>query len=479
LSQATITDHLTEAAIVAAELPEWLRHRKVADLGSYRTLPAPDSSTMEDWRRTNLSGIDLDATQPVSSQADGAPPDAALRANYERGGEAGALLLQQPGRAAAIKLPPVLTAQGIVVTTLEEAARSHSDVVRKYLEHEVVPANAGKFAALNAAFWRGGIFVHVPRGVQAELPVWATFAAGEAGETVLPRTLVVVEDGGSLVFTDEYTSSGTAGARLSSAVSEVILGDGASIQYLVLQRWPEDVTHVATHRVHLGRDARVELVVAATGAGTSKVYMEVALMGQGGSARISGLVIGAGKQHFDYQSLQDHFAPNCVSDLLVKGALRDQSVSVYSGLIKIREDAQHSNAYQANRNLLLSPHARSDSSPKLEIEANDVRCTHGASVGQVDSDQLFYLQSRGFSLKEAQDTLVHGFFQPVIDRIALPRVRDQLHEAIDSALRDLDPRGAAVSGGAGTRDDEGSRAALAATEIAGSGARRVTGQAGA
>jgi Fe-S cluster assembly protein SufD len=163
------------------------------------------------------------------------------------------------------------------------------------------------------------------------------------------------------------------------------------------------------------------------------------MMGQGGSARISGLIIGDQKQHFDYQSLQDHFAPNCVSDLLVKAALRDEAVSVYSGLIKIRKDAQHSDAYQANRNLLLSPKAHADSIPKLEIEANDVRCTHGATMGQVDADQLFYLQSRGFSPKDAQDTLVHAFFQPVIDRIALPQVREQIHEAIDAELTGLDP----------------------------------------
>jgi Fe-S cluster assembly protein SufD len=443
LSQATISDQLTAAAIETAVLPDWLRDRKVADLETYRSLPAPDSSTMEDWRRTDLSAIDLEATRPVSAQADGGAPDARLRANYARGGEGGALLLQQPGRAASIEIPAALAAQGVVVTSIEAAASSHAEIVRRYLEHEVVPAAAGKFAALNAAFWRAGVFVHVPRGVQAVLPVWATFAAGATGETVLPRTLVVVEDGGSLVFTDEYSAGPAAAGRVSSAVSEVILGDGASIQYLVLQQWPQDVTHVATHRVHLGRDARAELVVAATGAAVSKVYMEVAMMGEGGSARISGLVIGDGSQHFDYQSLQDHFAPHCTSDLLVKGALRDEAVSVYSGLIKIRKDAQHSDAYQANRNLLLSGNARADSIPKLEIEANDVRCTHGATVGQVDSEQLFYLQSRGFSTKEAQDTLVHGFFQPVIDRIALPRVRDQIHEAIDAALQDLNPRTAA------------------------------------
>jgi Fe-S cluster assembly protein SufD len=257
--------------------------------------------------------------------------------------------------------------------------------------------------------------------------------------------LVVIEDGASLVYSDEYGGADTAalGRTLSSAVSEIVLGDNATIQYLVLQEWPTDVDHVATHRIHMGRNATTELVVAATGGHLNKVYMEVSMLGSGSSARISGLVIGDGKQHFDYQSLQDHKAPNCVSDLLVKGALKDESVSVYSGLIKIEKQAQHSDAYQANRNLLLSPKAKADSIPKLEIEANDVRCTHGATVGQVDAEQLFYLQSRGFSLEEAQNTLVHGFFQPVIDRIALPEVRERIHQAIDAELEGLDPEVAA------------------------------------
>jgi Fe-S cluster assembly protein SufD len=447
LSQATIETFLSPPAIEAAGHPGWLRDRKLADLGVYRGLPAPDSATMEDWRRTDLSGLDLEALRPAFADPDGPAPDAGLSANFNRGGEAGALLLDQPGRRSVVDVPAALSAQGVTVSSLEAAAATHPELVRRHLEHEVVPAAAGKFAAFNSTFWRGGVFVHVPRGVAAEVPVWAAFAAPGSGPgglaAVLPRTLVVVEDGASLVFTDEYASGPLAGARLSSAVSEVILGDGASIQYLVLQQWPRDMTHVATHRLHLGRDARAELVVAATGASVSKVYMEVAMLGEGGSARISGLVIGDGTQHFDYQSLQDHLAPRCESDLLVKGALRDEAVSVYSGLIKIRKDAQHSNAYQANRNLLLSSKARADSIPRLEIEANDVRCTHGATMGQVDADQLFYLQSRGFSAQEAQDMLVHGFFQPVIDRIALPRVRDQIHEAIDAALAGLDPGGAA------------------------------------
>ncbi len=438
MSQAVAVDHLTADAIAAAGLPSWLEQRKLADQKTFDELPMPDSTSMEDWRRTDVSHIDPHAYEPAAGDADGGME---LRSSWERSGEGGALVTQQGGTSTVAKMPEVFAEQGVIVSSLETAAREHPELVQKYLDHEVVPAAAGKFAALNAAFWRGGVFVHVPRGVTAKLPVWAaqSAAASAAPQSVLPRSLVVVDEGASLIYTDEYASAAATGDVLSSAVTEVILGDGATIQYLVLEQWDNQVDHFAYHRVHLGKDCHAELVVAATGARLAKVYMDVAMMGAGSTARISGLIIGDGKQHFDFQSLQDHFAPNCMSDLLVKGALRDEAVSVYSGLIKIRKDAQHSDAYQANRSLILSPKAKADSIPKLEIEANDVRCTHGATMGQVDADQLFYLQSRGFSLEEAQNTLVHGFFQPVIDRIALEQVRQQIHEAIDEALTGLDP----------------------------------------
>jgi len=438
LSQAVAVDHLTADAIAAAGLPSWLEQRKLADQKTFDELPMPDSTSMEDWRRTDVSHIDPHAYEPAAGDADGGME---LRSSWERSGEGGALVTQQGGTSTVANMPEVFAEQGVIVQSLETAAREHPELVQKYLDHEVVPAAAGKFAALNAAFWRGGVFVHVPKGVTAKLPVWAaqSAAASAASQSVLPRSLVVVDEGASLIYTDEYASAAATGDVLSSAVTEVILGDGATIQYLVLEQWDNQVDHFAYHRVHLGKDCHAELVVAATGSRLAKVYMDVAMMGAGSTARISGLIIGDGKQHFDFQSLQDHFAPNCMSDLLVKGALRDEAVSVYSGLIKIRKDAQHSDAYQANRSLILSPKAKADSIPKLEIEANDVRCTHGATMGQVDADQLFYLQSRGFSLEEAQNTLVHGFFQPVIDRIALEQVRQQIHEAIDEALTGLHP----------------------------------------
>ena len=438
MSQAVAVDHLTADAIAAAGLPSWLEQRKLADQKTFAELPMPDSTSMEDWRRTDVSHIDPHAYEPAAGDADGGME---LRSSWERSGEGGALVTQQGGTSTVANMPEVFAEQGVIVQSLETAAREHPELVQKYLDHEVVPAAAGKFAALNAAFWRGGVFVHVPKGVTAKLPVWAaqSAAASAASQSVLPRSLVVVDEGASLIYTDEYASAAATGDVLSSAVTEVILGDGATIQYLVLEQWDNQVDHFAYHRVHLGKDCHAELVVAATGSRLAKVYMDVAMMGAGSTARISGLIIGDGKQHFDFQSLQDHFAPNCMSDLLVKGALRDEAVSVYSGLIKIRKDAQHSDAYQANRSLILSPKAKADSIPKLEIEANDVRCTHGATMGQVDADQLFYLQSRGFSLEEAQNTLVHGFFQPVIDRIALEQVRQQIHEAIDEALTGLHP----------------------------------------
>ena len=399
-----VASGLTLDSAVAPGLPEWLTERRRADFETFYELPLPDQS-MEDWRRTDVSHVDLERFAPPA--ADGAP-------------------------VSVEGLPP-----GVIVMRLEDAAREHPELVRRYLDHEVVPATAGKFAALNAAFWRGGMFVFVPRGVDATVPVWNSVTVD--GDLALPRSLVVVEDGARLVYTDEYRGGGA----LSSAVTEVVLGDGARIDYLVLQELDTTVDHFATHRINVGRDSQAELVVVATGAGVSKTYMEVAMLGSGSNARISGLVIGDGEQHFDYQSLQDHHAPHCTSDLLVKTALRDSAVSVYSGLIKIRKPAQHSDAYQANRNLLLSPQAKADSIPRLEIEANDVRCTHGATVGQVDAEQLFYLESRGIELREAQNLVVHGFFQPVIDRIALPEVRERLHATIDAELTGIVPAEAA------------------------------------
>jgi Fe-S cluster assembly protein SufD len=462
LTEIASLDLLTEVPITDAAHPAWLATRKLADLETFRELPFPNSQ-MEDWRKTDVSAIDLRAFAPPTA-ADG-PVDERVVEGWRRSGEAGALVVQHGSGSDVVELPEELRRQGVVVSSLEAAARTHPELVQKFLEHEVVPAAAGKFAALNAAFWRGGMFVYVPRGVEAALPVWfvatpRTSSLDSNGQLVLPRSLVVVDEGGSLVYTDEFSSPAgdPATPAVSSAVTEVVLGDGAQVKYLVLQQWSHGIDHFATHRIHLGRDCHAELVVAATGARTSKTYMEVAMMGPGSTARISGLVIGDGHQHFDYQSLQDHFAPNCTSDLLVKGALRDHAVSAYSGLIKIRKDAQHSDAYQANRNLLLSHTARVDSIPKLEIEANDVRCTHGATMGQVDSEQLFYLQARGIPVEEAQNLVVHGFFQPVIDRIALPRVRDQIHEAIDRELQGLDS--IAVPGGSGTRGDQGVIAAI-------------------
>jgi len=227
LSQAVAVDHLTADAIAAAGLPSWLEQRKLADQKTFDKLPMPDSTSMEDWRRTDVSHIDPHAYEPAAGDADGGME---LRSSWERSGEGGALVTQQGGTSTVANMPEVFAEQGVIVQSLETAAREHPELVQKYLDHEVVPAAAGKFAALNAAFWRGGVFVHVPRGVTAKLPVWAaqSAAASAASQSVLPRSLVVVDEGASLIYTDEYASAAATGDVLSSAVTEVILGDGAS-----------------------------------------------------------------------------------------------------------------------------------------------------------------------------------------------------------------------------------------------------------
>ena len=305
MSTAVDQSALTAAAVAATGLPDWLVARRRADFETFQGLPMPNQE-MEDWRRTDVSHIAIERFRPPG-------PDS-----------------ETPRLTA---LPRELVAQGVIVEPLEVAARDHADLVRRYLDEEVVPAAAGKFAALNAAFWRGGVFVYVPPGLEVTVPVWNSVGLGGRGgdEAILPRSLVVIENGSSLIYTDEYVSAPGSGSGLSSAVTEVVLGDGARIDYLVLQEWDTGLDHFATHRINVGRDSSAELVVVASGANISKTYMEVAMLGPGSTARVSGLCIGDGTQHFDYQSLQDHHAPNCTSDLLVKTALRDSAVSVYSG----------------------------------------------------------------------------------------------------------------------------------------------------
>jgi Fe-S cluster assembly protein SufD len=299
--------------------------------------------------------------------------------------------------------------------------------------HAVVPTVRTKFAALHAAFRTGGTFVHVPAGVRVELPLQALTYVDRDDLAVFPHTLMVVEEGASLTFIDRYASP-NLGRVLSDAVVEIHAGPGADVRYVSIQEWGSGVSHLSVQRAVLGADAQLRSLAVAFGGSLSRTEVESVLAGPGAYSEMLGLYFAEGDQHFDFRSLQDHVEPNGTSHLLYKGVLTDRSRAVYSGWVHIRPGARRSDAFQTNRNIVLSEEAKADSIPNLEIENNDVRCGHAASVGPVDEDTMFYIQSRGIPPAEAQKLVVWGFFQEVLDRVALPEVRRGIEAAIASEL---------------------------------------------
>jgi Fe-S cluster assembly protein SufD len=332
-------------------------------------------------------------------------------------------------------LDPALAARGVILTDLDTAVREHGDLVRQYFMTEAVPAHTGKFAALHGAFWSGGVFLYVPRGVEIELPLQAITFADQPGLGLFNHSLVVLEAGSRATFVESVASDERHTNGFADDVSELIVRDGANLRHIHLQEWGLGVQNISLQRLVAGRDSTTNWLTVTLGGQLSRAEVQAVLNGQGASAEMLGIFFGEGRQHLDHHTMQIHNVPNTTSDLLFKGTLNDTARSVFSGLIQVAPGAQKTDAYQLNRNLLLSDKARADSIPNLEIQANDVRCTHGASVGPVNPEHLFYLMARGLSRADATRMIVEGFFEPVVMRIPLASVRERLWRSIEHKMR--------------------------------------------
>jgi Fe-S cluster assembly protein SufD len=432
----TLTTGFTEERLPAPTgEPDFATALRREALHLYQALPIPSQET-EEWRYTDLSGVDLDSFTPFvpGRRAENLDDvDDALLASLGDVGDRSGLLVQHNSETATVHLHPALSSRGVLFTGLDEALADHGDLLEKRL-HDLVPFDRTKLTALHGAFRTGGAFLYVPRGVAVELPLQVFTYLDADGAAVFPHLLVVVEELAEVTIIDRMASPALTGA-LSDAITEIHAGAGSKVRYVSLQDWGEGVTHLAVQRAALGRDAEIRSLAVSFGASLSRTEVEAVLTEPGGHSEMLGVYFTDGSQHFDHRSLQDHVAPNCTSDLLYKGALKEASRVVYSGLIHIHPGARQSDAFQTNRNIVLSDQAKADSIPNLEIENNDVRCSHAASVGPVDEDELFYLQSRGIPRPEAERLIVTGFFQEVLDRVTLPEVRAGLESAIEDELR--------------------------------------------
>ncbi len=414
---------------VAAAEPDWLRELRLAAWEVYERTPLP-TRKLEEWRYTDVKLLKLNEVALGRAEA-AAPAD--VRARLE--GKHAAARVLQPGNASPeIWLDPALAARGVVLTDLRTAAGTHPELLEAHLAMRAVPAEAGKFAALNAALWQSGIFLYVPRGVRIEAPIRVVRWIGAAGVAVLPRTLLIAERESAVALVEEFVSPDLDAPSLSIGAVEAFAGDAAEVQYVALQSWGKGVRHVSMQKTIAGRDAKLDTLVVNLGATLARVDQSAALEGPGARSDMLGLYFASDDQHFDMNTRQDHVVPHATSDLLYKGALYDRSRTIFRGLIKVWPRAQRTDAYQTNRNLLLSPQAEATSLPNLEIEADDVRCSHASTVGHLDDEELFYIMSRGVPAALAERLVVFGFFADVLDRLPLPEVVAELKAAIEKRI---------------------------------------------
>ncbi|MCE3286827.1 MAG: FeS assembly protein SufD [Gaiellaceae bacterium] len=380
-------------------------------LDRYRALPLPTTKD-EHWRFTDLKDFDPEAWSANGAAEIAAPPT-----------------MLELDAAGVVHVGE----NGIEIVSAPEGVRFE----RLPEDHELLYSLVGwdeKFAAHNAAMWTHGLLVHVPQGVVVEKPLYVRIGNSVSGGSLFWRLLVVAEPQSRFTLIEEYASASPDLEAYSNAAVEIVVQQAAKVEYVSVQNLSRSTWHFASHHASVDRDAELDWVAGGFGSGKGKVRIQNDLIGQGATSRVTGAYFADGTQHLDYDTFQEHMAPSTTSDFAFKGALRDTARAVWRGMIRVEEGAQKTNAYQENRNLLLSKSAHADSIPGLEIMANDVRCTHGATLGQVDRDQLFYLMTRGLTRAEAERLIVRGFFQDVLDRVELEPVREALAAALEARI---------------------------------------------
>lgn len=410
--------------------PAYLRDYRSRAWEAYTRLAIP-VITEEAWRRTDLKGMRAGQFRLVEGderKIERIEPPAELLQPLAGDRHAGQIVLL-PGETR-LDLDPALSAKGVIFTDLKTAEVQYPDLLKKIIG-QVVRPEEGKFAAMAAALAQTGVFVYVPKGVIVDQPLHSVLWGPGSGLAFLSHILVYLEDGASLTYVHEAASPTQPEAQtMHAGIVELHVGEEANLRFVELQSWGEHVWNFSHERARLSRSGNLDWVFGAVGSHLTKNFSDLDLTGEGATGRMSGFYFTENDQHLDHDTQQNHLAPHTTSDLLFKGALKDRSRSVWQGMIYVAPGAQKTDGYQANRNLVLSPKARADSIPGLEILADDVRCTHGATVGKIDAEQVFYLRSRGMPYADAERLIVEGFFDPIMQRIPFEGVRTRFQEAI-------------------------------------------------
>lgn len=434
MSQATLSSFDTagfEAFLEARSEPAWLTDlRREAWQHAERT--AWPNRRDEEWMRTDIRVFQINRfALPI-----GPPPDVDVVDQLSAGVDLAGSIRTVDSQVSATTLDPELASRGVVFGSLESLCATHPELIRDAL-FSIVDPHYDKLSALHAACWSGGQFLYVPRGVVIDRPLHIGSMMSDGG-TDTTHTLVVLDEGAEATVLHESNSPSHDAGGLHLGAVELVLRPGAHLRYVSLQEWGQKAYHFAHQKASVGRDASIQWTIAAMGSILSKVNQSVDLVGEGADSQVNGVMFTEGRQHLAYHTQQYHRAPHCHSDFLYKAAQQDRSRTVWRGMIKVAPQAQKTDGYQRNDNLILSGAARADSIPGLEIQADDVRCTHGSTTAKVDEEQIFYARCRGFTRKEAVRMIVSGFFQQIFDRISIESVREALGAAIARQVREYD-----------------------------------------
>ncbi len=405
--------------------PEFLAARRKRAVTLSETLELPQFKGKPGWEFTDISGLDLDAYVPAPAPANGA----GLKPAPMFAPDASAELRQLDAGAAVFQgeLP-----DGVIVTSLEQAAAEHSELVERHLG--TVVSGEDVFVARNDAGFRGGAFVYVPAGVALEKPILLTAVQGATGTELDRRTLIVLETGAQAEVWEQYLSSAEDVDGVFNTVVELVVGENARLRFVSGQDLSERSWIFGTARAEVARDGALDWVALGFGSARGHVRMETRLGGPGADARVTGAYATHRRQHIDFDTTQEHAAPNTTSDLAFRGVLQGRSTAVWKGNIIVDPGAQKTDAFQESRNLLISKRAHADAIPGLEIQANDVRCTHAAAIAQVDADQLFYLRSHGLPEDTAKRLVIEGFLAALVERFPQGPLRDVLRDTLERRL---------------------------------------------
>lgn len=413
---------------ILANEPGWLAERRAAGLQQFKNLPMPTARD-ESWRFASVGKLSIDDYAPV-----GAPETATLDALTGRSG----LVTARAGRSVYVDDAPAnfegvnqeLADQGVIYLPITEAVERHPELMERYFLKESTELGSKKFFGLHAATVKAGAVLYVPKGVEIADPFVNYYWTSGERAAVFPHTLIIAEDNTKVSVVDIFFSETQANEALNVSVSNIHAGAGAHVFRKIVQDWNEKTVSFQLDTTVAERDAQVKNVAVNIGAARARFESQTRIEGAGADVKMYSLTVAEETQEFDQRTFQTHNAPNAVSDLLYKNALLDNSRTIFSGLIKVAEGAQQTDAYQTNRNLLLDPTAEANALPGLEILANDVRCSHGATTGNVDDEELFYMMQRGIPRRVAMQLMVFGFFEEVIEKIDSDELADNLRMLI-------------------------------------------------